>query len=42
MNVSEVASDVGFEDANYFSPLFRKKMGMPSSAVVANPENKPS
>lgn len=28
MNVSEAASEVGFEDANYFSRLFRKKMGI--------------
>ena len=28
MNVSEAASEVGFDDANYFSRLFRKKMGM--------------
>ena len=28
MNVSEAASEVGFDDANYFSRLFRKKMGI--------------
>jgi AraC-like DNA-binding protein len=33
MNVSEVASEVGFDDANYFSRLFRKKMGMSPSGV---------
>lgn len=33
MNVSEVAMEVGFDDANYFSRLFRKKMGMPPGLV---------
>ncbi|HCE46588.1 MAG TPA: hypothetical protein DET40_23830 [Lentisphaeria bacterium] len=37
MNVSEVAMSVGFDDANYFSRLFRKKMGMSPSSVVGNP-----
>jgi len=37
MNVAEVAGNVGFDDANYFSRLFRRKMGMPPSAVTANP-----
>ena len=32
-NVSEVAMEVGFDDANYFSRLFRKKMGMSPSLV---------
>lgn len=32
-NVSEVAAEVGFDDANYFSRLFRKKMGMSPSLV---------
>lgn len=32
-NVSEVAAEVGFDDANYFSRLFRKKMGMSPSRV---------
>jgi AraC-like DNA-binding protein len=40
MNVSEVATEVGFEDANYFSRLFRKKMGMSPSMAAANMENK--
>ncbi|MFA6294386.1 MAG: helix-turn-helix domain-containing protein [Victivallales bacterium] len=33
MNISEVSESVGFEDANYFSRLFRKKMGMSPSLV---------
>lgn len=36
MNISEVASKVGFSDANYFSRLFRKKMGMSPSFVATN------
>ncbi len=35
-NVSETAMDVGFDNANYFSRLFRKKMGMPPSSVPAD------
>jgi len=35
MNVAEVAGSVGFEDANYFSRLFRKKMGMLPSEVFS-------
>lgn len=42
MNVSEAAEKVGFEDANYFSRLFRKKMGMAPSMVAANIGNEPS
>lgn len=38
MNVSEVAESVGFSDANYFSRLFNKKMGMPPSKVKSNIE----
>ena len=38
MNVSEVAEFVGFSDANYFSRLFSKKMGMPPSKVKSNIE----
>jgi len=34
MNVSEVATEVGFDDANYFSRLFRKKMGISPSLVL--------
>ncbi|MFZ2654296.1 MAG: helix-turn-helix domain-containing protein [Victivallales bacterium] len=41
-NVSEVAGMVGFEDANYFSRLFRKKMGMVPSMVATNLGNEPS
>jgi AraC-like DNA-binding protein len=37
MNVAEVADNVGFDDANYFSRLFRRKMGMSPSAMTANP-----
>jgi len=36
MNISEVADKVGFGDANYFSRLFRKKMGMSPSVVATN------
>ena len=36
MNISEVAESVGFNDANYFSRLFRKKMGMAPSMVATN------
>lgn len=39
MNVSEVASEVGFDDANYFSRLFRRKMGTPPSRVPATRDN---
>ena len=42
MNVSEVATEVGFDDANYFSRLFRKKMGMSPSMAATNLANKPS
>ena len=39
MNVSEVAGAVGFDDINYFSRLFKRKMGISPSAVAmsANP-----
>lgn len=36
MNISEVAATVGFADANYFTRLFRKKMGMTPSKVATN------
>ncbi len=42
MNISEVSESVGFDDANYFSRLFRKKMGVSPSRIVAKPANKPS
>ncbi|OGV38878.1 MAG: hypothetical protein A2X48_01795 [Lentisphaerae bacterium GWF2_49_21] len=35
-NISEIAEEVGFPDANYFSRLFRKKMGMSPSMAVTN------
>lgn len=34
MTVGEIAAAVGIEDAAYFSRLFKKRMGIPPSAVV--------
>ncbi|MEI8247778.1 MAG: helix-turn-helix domain-containing protein [Lentisphaerota bacterium] len=37
MNVSEAASEVGFDDANYFSRLFLKKNGhiqLPGQEII--------
>ncbi|HOK04173.1 MAG TPA: AraC family transcriptional regulator [Victivallales bacterium] len=33
MNIAEIAESVGFDDPNYFSRLFRKKVGYPPSSV---------
>ncbi len=34
MNIAEIAESVGFDDPNYFSRLFRKKMGCSPSSVT--------
>lgn len=34
INISLVARDVGFEDANYFSKCFRKSVGIPPSEYI--------
>lgn len=34
MTVGEIAAAVGIEDVAYFSRLFKKRMGVPPSAIV--------
>jgi two-component system response regulator YesN len=39
MNIKEVAFAVGFQDANYFSKIFRKITGLPTSVYAAEKRN---
>jgi two-component system response regulator YesN len=39
MNIKEVAFAVGFQDANYFSKIFRKITGLPPSVYAAEKRN---